>query len=41
MEIGLGFGGLLLLAIMWFILKPLFVGLWDGILGFFTGKRKR
>ncbi|MDR1044690.1 MAG: hypothetical protein LBP33_06170 [Candidatus Adiutrix sp.] len=35
-----GFGGLLVLAILWFVLKPLFVGLWNGLLALFTGKAK-
>lgn len=30
-----GMGGLLLLAVLWFILKPLFKGIWEGIKGLF------
>ena len=35
METGLGIGGLLILAILWYILKPLFVGIWNGIIELF------
>lgn len=38
MNTGLGLGGLLLLALLWFILKPLLVGLWKGLKGLFTGR---
>ncbi len=33
-----GLGGILVLAIMWYILKPLVVGIWHGIVGLVTGK---
>ena len=32
---GWGIGGLLVAAILFYILKPLFVGLWEGIKGLF------
>lgn len=37
----LGFGGLLILAVLFYVLKPLFIGIWQGIVGLFTGKAKK
>ena len=40
MNAGLGMGGFLVLAIVWFLLKPILVGLLQGIRGLFSGKKK-
>ncbi len=40
MNTGLGIGGLLVLAILFYILKPLLVGLWNGLVALFTVKTK-
>ena len=41
MNAGLGIGGLLVIAILWYILKPLFVGLLQGLAGLFAGGGKK
>jgi len=38
MNAGLGIGGIIVLAILWYILKPLLKGIWNGLNGLFTGK---
>ncbi len=38
MNTGLGLGGFFLLALLWFILKPLLIGLWKGLKELFTGR---
>jgi len=37
----LGIGGLLILAVLFYVLKPLLIGIWQGIVGLFTGKAKK
>jgi len=37
----LGIGGFLIVAVLFYVLKPLFIGIWQGIVGFFTGKAKK
>ncbi len=37
----MGIGGLLILAVLFYVLKPLFIGIWKGIVGLFTGKAKK
>ncbi len=39
MNTGLGLGGIFLLALLWYVFKPLLIGLCKGILGLFTGKK--
>lgn len=41
MNQGLGMGGLLIVAILIFVFKPLLVGLWRGLIALFTGKDKK
>lgn len=41
MNTGLGIGGLFLLAILWFVRKPLLVGIWNGIKGLFPNKTQK
>ena len=36
-----GIGGILILAVLFFVLKPLLIGLWQGIVTLFTGKAKK
>lgn len=37
----LGIGGLLILAVLFYIFKPLFLGIWQGIVALFTGQAKK
>jgi len=37
----MGIDGLLILAVLFYVLKPLFIGIWKGIVGLFTGKAKK
>lgn len=40
MNTGLGIGGIFLIAVLWFVLKPLLASIWKGLLGLFTGKKQ-
>jgi len=36
-----GIAAIAVIAVLWFILKPLLVGLWKGLLGLFSGKQPK